>query len=162
MSKLLKRLEAQGKIRKQKAGFVQIEALLKEAILDLEEAEKIVHLAERATYLLAYNAMLKAGRALLLLQGYVPDDGAQHKTVVEMTSAILGDQYKHLTEQFETMRRKRNEMTYEAGTLLSKSEAQNAFRDAIAVVKKILGDVKARNPQMELEFELKEKRDKGR
>jgi uncharacterized protein (UPF0332 family) len=162
LSKLLKKLETEGKIRKQKAGFVQIEALLKEAILDLEEAEKILHLAERATYLLAYNAMLKAGRALMLLQGYVPDDGAQHKTVVEMTSAILGDEYKHLTEQFETMRRKRNEMTYEAGTLLSKSESQRAFSDAIAVVKKILDDLKAQNPQMELKFEPKEKRDKGR
>ena len=162
LSKLLKKFETEGKIRKQKAGFVQIEALLKEAILDLKEAEKILYLAERATYLLAYNAMLKAGRALMLLQGYVPDDGAQHKTVVEMTSAILGDQYKDLTEQFETMRRKRNEMTYEAGTLLSKSEAQKAFSDAIAVVKKILGDLKSKNPQLELKFELKEKRDKGR
>jgi uncharacterized protein (UPF0332 family) len=162
LSKLIKKLETEGKIRKQKAGFVQIEALLKEAILDLKEAEKIVHLAERATYLLAYNAMLKAGRALMLLQGYVPDDGAQHKTVVEMTSAVLGDQYKDLTEQFETMRRKRNEMTYEAGTLLSKSEAQKAFSDAIAVVKKILGDLKFKNPQLGLKFELKERRDKGR
>ena len=56
-------------------------------------------------------AMLKAGRALLLLQGFVPDDGAQHKTVVEVTSVILGEKYRHLTDQFETMRRKRNEMT---------------------------------------------------
>ena len=159
LSKFLKKLETEGKIRKQKAGFVQIGALLKEAILDLKEAEKIHQIAERATYLLAYNAMLKAGRALMLLQGYVPDDGAQHKTVVEMTSAILGDPYKDLTEQFETMRRKRNEMTYEAGTLLSKSEAQKAFSDAIAVVKKILGDLKSKNPQLELKFELKEKRD---
>jgi uncharacterized protein (UPF0332 family) len=157
LSKLLKKLETEGKIRKQKAGFVQIEALLKEAILDLKETEKILHLAERATYLLAYNAMLKAGRALMLLQGYVPDDGAQHKTVVEMTSAILGDQFKDLTEQFETMRRKRNEMTYEAGTLLSRSEAEKAFSDAIAVVKKILSDLKSQNPRMELNFELKEK-----
>ncbi len=162
LSKLLKKLEAEGKIRKQKAGFVQIEALLREAILDLEEAEKIVHLAERATYLLAYNAMLKAGRALMLLQGYVPDNGAQHKTVVEMTSAILGGEFKDLTEQFETMRRKRNEMTYEAGTLLSKSEAKKAFSDAIAVVRKTLSDLKSRNPQLELNFELKEKRDKER
>ena len=77
---MIKRFEKTGKIRKQKAGIIQIEALLKEAILDLEEAKKIVTLAERATYLLAYNAMLKAGRALLLYRGYVPDDGAQHKT----------------------------------------------------------------------------------
>jgi hypothetical protein len=43
VEKLIKRLENSGKIRRQKAGFVQIEALLKEAILDLEEAKKIVH-----------------------------------------------------------------------------------------------------------------------
>jgi uncharacterized protein (UPF0332 family) len=157
LDKLIKKLEKAGKIRKQKAGFVQIEALLKEAVLDLEEAKKIAHLAERATYLLAYNAMLKAGRALMLLKGYVPDDGAQHKTVVEMTSAILGDPYRELTEKFETMRRKRNEMTYESGTLFSKSEAQKAFSDSIALVKKIFTEAKAQNPQLELKFQLNEK-----
>jgi uncharacterized protein (UPF0332 family) len=157
LDKLIKKLEKAGKIRKQKAGFVQIEALLKEAVLDLEEAKKIAHLAERATYLLAYNAMLKAGRALMLLKGYVPDDGAQHKTVVEMTSAILGDLYRELTEKFETMRRKRNEMTYESGTLLSMSEAQKAFSDAIALVKKIFTEAKAQNPQLELKSQLNEK-----
>ena len=157
LDKLIRRLEKSRKIRKQKAGFVQIEALLKEAILDLEEANKIAQLAERATYLLAYNAMLKAGRALMLMRGFVPDDGAQHKTVVEMTSAILGDQYRTLTDQFETMRRKRNVMTYESGTLLSKSEAQNAFSDAIGLVKKIFTEAKSQNPQLELKFELKEK-----
>jgi len=87
--KLIKRLEREGKVRRQKAGLVQVEALLKEAVLDLEEAKRISSVAERATYLLAYNGMLKAGRALLLLGGYVPDDGGQHKTVVEMTTAIL-------------------------------------------------------------------------
>jgi uncharacterized protein (UPF0332 family) len=101
--------------------------------------------------------MLKAGRALMLLKGYVPDDGAQHKTVVETTSAILGDSYRELTEKFETMRRKRNEMTYESGTLLSKSEAQKASSDAIALVKKIFAEAKAQNPQLELEFQLSEK-----
>ncbi len=157
LDKLIRRLEKAGRLRKQKAGFVQIEALLKEAILDLEEAKKIAHLAERATYLLAYNAMLKAGRALLLLGGYVPDDGSQHKTVVDMTSAMLGDQYRALTEQFETMRRKRNEMTYEAGALLSRSEAQKAFSDASLLVKKIFSEVKSQNPQFELKFELKDR-----
>ena len=66
LERLIKTFEKAGKIRKQKAGIIQIEALLKEAMLDLEEAKRIVNLAERATYLLAYNAMLKAGRALLL------------------------------------------------------------------------------------------------
>ena len=156
LEKLIKRLEREGKIRRQKAGVVQVEALLREAILDLEETKRIIDVAERATYVLAYNGMLKAGRALLLLRGYVPDDGAQHKTVVEMTTAILGEKYRSLTEQFETMRRKRNDLTYEAGTLLSKSEAQRAFSDAIELVKRVLIEVKSNNPQMELQFELKD------
>lgn len=153
-AKLIDKLKKEGKIREQKAGIIQIEALLKEAILDLREAKKVSHIAERATYLLAYMAMLKAGRALLLLEGYIPYDGSQHKTVVELTSAILGDEYRNLTKQFETMRRKRNEMTYEAGVLLSKSEAQESFADAISLVQKILKEVKSKNPQLEIKFEL--------
>ncbi len=154
MDNFIKRLEKEGKLRKKKTGISQIEALLKEAMLDLKEAEKISNLAERATYMLAYTAMLKAGRALLLLYGYTPDDGSQHKTVVEFTSRILGDKFRSLTDQFESMRRKRNEMTYEAGVLLSLSEAQSALQDAISLVKKILSQVKSKNPQLELKFGL--------
>lgn len=154
LDKTIVRLEKEGKIRKQASGLVQVEALLKEALLDLGEAKKIAHLANRATYLLAYMAMLKAGRALLLLKGYVPDDGAQHKTVVDVTSIILGEKYHNLTKQFETMRRKRNELTYEAGVLLSKSESEKAFLDSLSLIKKILSEVKSQNPQLELKFNL--------
>ncbi len=157
INKLIKKLEKEGKVKKQKAGIIQVEALLRQAVFDLEEAAKIVHIAQRATYLLAYMAMLKAGRALLLLKGYRPDDGAQHKTVVEITSVVLGNKYKNLTEQFETMRRKGNRMTYEAGVLLSKSEADKCFSDAISLVQKILAEAKSQNPQLELKFELDEK-----
>ena len=45
-------------------------------------------------------------------------------------------------------------MTYESGTLLSKSEVQKAFSDAIALVKKIFTEAKAQNPQLELKFKL--------
>jgi hypothetical protein len=48
--------------------------------------------------------------------------------VVEMTSTIPGEEYRDLTEQFERMRRKRNMMTYEAGTLLSKSRHRELFQ----------------------------------
>ena len=90
----------------------------------------------------------------MFLKGYRPTDGAQHKTVVEMTSMTLGDKYKDLVGHFETMRRKRNRMTYEAGALLSNAEAQAAFSDAISLTQKILQEAKAQNPQMELPFDL--------
>jgi len=123
----------------------------------LEEAKKTLRIADRATYIMAYMAMLKAGRALLLFMGYRPIDGAQHKTVVEMTGIILGNKYEALISHFETMRRKRNEMTYEAGALLSPGEAEAAFQDAISLIRRILADVKARNPQLELDFDANKK-----
>jgi len=153
VDRLTKRLEREGKIRKQEAGVAQVEALLKEAILDLEEAKKIAEIATRATYLLAYNAMLKADRALLLSKGYIPADGGQHKTVVEMTGAFLGKDFQHLCDQFESMRRKRNELTYEAGALMSKSDTKKAFSDAQVLVKQVLTEVKSQNPQLELDCE---------
>lgn len=156
LNKLIERLKREGKIANQKVGIIQIEELLKEAASDLREANKICHIADRATYLLAYMAMLKAGRALIFLRGYRPTDGAQHKTVVEMTSAILGDKYRDLVDHFETMRRKRNKMTYEAGAVLSRSEAQKAFSDAISLTQGILAAVKSKNPQLELSFDLNE------
>jgi uncharacterized protein (UPF0332 family) len=153
LDSLISRLKKEGKLIEQKVGIVQIEDLLKEAIIDLDESKKTLHAsADRATYLMAYMAMLKAGRALLFLKGYRPSDGAQHKTVVEMTGVILGDKYVNLVNHFETMRRKRNELTYEAGGLLSRSEAESALEDAKALVKKILEEAKSRNPQMELDF----------
>ena len=55
------------------------------------------------------------------------------------------------------MRRKRNDLTYEAGTLLSKSETQRAFSDALELVKRILTEVRAQNPQLDLKLDLKER-----
>ncbi len=151
---IIKDLEKSGKLRKQTAGVAQVEDLLREAARDLAEAKKIKGIAERATYLLAYNAMLKAGRALLLFHGLRPTDGGQHNHVVDITSALIGAQYRHLADHFEMMRRKRHEVTYEAGALISLSEAAAAFDDAILLVKEVLKEVKKRNPQIELKFGL--------
>ena len=151
--KLIMKLEKERRLVKQKSGFIQVEALLREAILDLSEARKVIAIADRATYILAYMAMLKAGRALLLLKGYRPADGAQHKTVVDVTGVILGKKYSDLAMHFETMRRKRNAITYDAGSLLSPSEAKAAFDDAAALFKEVLHKVRKQNPQINLEFQ---------
>lgn len=153
IDKEILRLEREGKLRKQRVGHSQIEALLKEAVRDIEEARKILDLAERAAYIMAYMAMLKTGRALLLEMGYVPDDGAQHKTVVDLTGLILGGDYKAITARFESMRRKRNEMTYEAGALISARDAEKAFDDAVGLMKGVLLEVRRHNPQFKFKFE---------
>ncbi|MFH1369115.1 MAG: hypothetical protein ABII64_08315 [Elusimicrobiota bacterium] len=152
--KLIKKLLDQKKLRKQEAGIGQIEQLLVLSMGDLIEASKIQKIAEKATYLMAYNAMLKAGRALLLLNGLTPDDGEQHKTVVKVTSAFLGVNFERITSHFENMRKKRNELTYGAVAFVTLTESQKAFKDAIGLVRGILAEVKLKNPQLELEFKI--------
>ncbi len=152
--KLIDRLLVEGKLRRLKAGASQVEGLLRQAMLDLSEARKTSGIAERATYILAYMAMLKAGRALLLLHGFAPADGAQHRSVVEVTAAMMGPKYVEVTMQFERMRRKRNDMTYEAGALLSNSESQGAIDDAVLLVRSILEMAKSKDPQLHLPFKI--------
>jgi len=150
----IEKLEKLGKLRRQTAGFVQIEGLLKEALLDLSESKKILDIAPRAAYVSAYTAMLKAGRALLLLKGYIPADGGQHKTVVEACGIFLGKSFSALVGHFENMRRKRNDLTYEAGNLISKSETMSAFEDAVNWLKAIIGMVEAADPQVRFKFDI--------
>ena len=52
------------------------------------------------------------------------------------------------------MRRKRNELTYEAGVLVSKTESEKAFKDAIVLVQEVLESVKLQNPQISIKFEI--------
>jgi len=131
---------------------VQIEKMLTDAILDLHDAKKIVDIVDRPAYIASYNAMLKAGRALLLMHGYAPDDGAQHKTVVELCGKLLGKKYLNLAQSFETMRRKRNDMTYEGNILLEHSEVPKALDNAIVMLKKVLEEARKLNPQLRLDI----------
>lgn len=152
MDDLIKGLKAAGKLRDERVGFVQIEGLLQDALKDIQEAKLVINIGERSPFILAYQSMLKAGRALLFLYGYRSADGAQHKTVIQVSEAILGTQFKSLAQQFESMRRKRNELTYEYGGLLSHSEVVQALQDAEAWICAIGQKVKEENPQFELKF----------
>ena len=108
MKPLIKSLKREGRLREQKVGFVQIEGLVREALIDLKEADRTLPIADRATYLLAYGAMLKAGRALLYLEGVSPKGEGQHRTLIQVCEVLLGSEFKQLAQHFETMRRKRN------------------------------------------------------
>lgn len=153
MDNLIQKLKLAGKLREEKVGFVQISGLIQDALRDIREAEAVGQIGERSPFILAYQSMLKAGRALLLLEGLRPADGAQHKTVIQACEILLGSSFKSLAEQFETMRRKRNELTYEYGGLLSRSEIVSALEDAEAWIRAVVQKVKEKNPQYELKFD---------
>jgi len=150
MNNTIERLKHEGKLREQTVGFVQVEGLLEDALKDIREAKMILGMSDRGVFLLAYQAMLKAGRALLFLENLRPADGAQHKTVIQVCEEILGKPFKTLAEQFETMRRKRHQLTYEYGSLLSHSEVKAALMDAEKWIRVIAEKAKVSNPQFKL------------
>ena len=57
--------------------------------------------------------------------GYLPADGQQHKTVIEITGGLLGKEYGLVVKYFDRMRRSRNAFFYDYGS----PPAISSFRD---------------------------------
>ncbi|MBI4358483.1 MAG: HEPN domain-containing protein [Candidatus Omnitrophica bacterium] len=152
LDELLKRWLEEKLIQREKVSLKQIEKLLHQAVRDLKTAKANLDIAEEATYLFAYLGMLRTARAVLFLYGVRPKGVAQHKTVIQVSGAILGENFVNLIGRFEKMRKKRNELTYEFGGLLSRNDALKALETAEEFVEKILKELKSRSPQWEFNF----------
>lgn len=141
-----------GLIKKQTIDFNQIKMLLLRAKKDLMVARKNLVIDEEVAYNYAYLSMLRCGRALMFLKGFRPDDGQQHKTVIDFTAVILDPQYSDLLTKFDMMRRKRNQFTYDPLLPVSRTEAENAIKSAEEFAAKITEFIKKENPQLTIGF----------
>ncbi len=150
LSNFLKKLEKQGFLKKEDIGLDQVKALLSSSSRNLIASEKNIKIDEEACYSLAYNAMLKIGRALVFLQGYRPSDGKQHLTTIEVAGKILGDEFSTLIDSFDRMRRKRNQFTYDPMFPLSLSEAKKALETATMFNKKVKSYLRKQYSQLDL------------
>ena len=126
-----------GLLQKQSADLLAVEKLVVRAMKDLKTAQANLSIDEGIAYTVAYLAMLRGGRAYMLLKGFRPADSYQHKTVVEFMGQCLGDEYKHMIDRFDRMRRKRNIFTYEVDITISQTEANNALDTASSFVELI-------------------------
>lgn len=134
-------------IKKQKISFDQISKHMQRAKKDIRTAKANKKIDPIWAYTIAYQGMLKAGRALMFLVGYKPIDGRQHVTVIEFVDIYLGKEYRDLINEFERMRRKRNNFLYEPGGSISEQELSHSLKKAdkmIIVLEKI---IKNKNPQ---------------
>ena len=81
---------SKGRLKRQRINFRQIEKQLSRATKDLGTARLLLGKDPEWAATIAYHAMLRAGRSLLFSKGYLPADGGQHQTVVELTHSLLG------------------------------------------------------------------------
>lgn len=141
-----------GYLKRQRANFKQIEKQIIRAKKDLQTANALLSQDPEWTATIAYQAMLRAGRALVFSKGYLPADGAQHRTVVELTGQLLGKEYSTLVEKFEKMRRSRNLFFYESDPFGSMTDAKNSLKAASQLVDLIEKTIKQENPQQHFDF----------
>lgn len=137
-------------IKKLAPDFAQIESWLNQANKDLVIAKKILSLDPKWSLTVAYQAMLRIGRALMFAYGYLPTNYRQHKTVVEFTAKHLDKNFQAVTNQFERLRRKRHDFFY--GTLIgiSSTEAKEALKTAQTLFLQVKIIVAKRDPQTKL------------
>lgn len=131
LEKELNSLLRAGKIKHQGTESAYIEKMLESAHRNFEAAKLVRGEIEEAEFKLIYDGLLQISRAILLLNGYRPDDGEQHKTTFYVAGLILGKEYNDLIARIQRFRIKRNNCIYEPQGFVSQSEA-----DAILSVSK--------------------------
>ncbi len=123
-------LESQGLIERVESNPGNVTKGLERSQRDLRTARATLDIDEEWAYTIAYHAMLRAGRALMLYHGYRPKGKDQHKTVGEFCSRILGEEYRTLTSKFHRMRQKRHKFVYEVESRISRTEAKDSIQSA--------------------------------
>lgn len=141
-----------GLIKEQKPNFSQIERQIKRAQKDLKTFGLVIRADPEWASTIAYQAMLRMGRALMFSCGFLPADGQQHKTVVEITGNILGEKYSLLIKQFERMRKKRNTFFYDGEDAHNLTEAKKAAEAANELIIIVSNRINSLNPQKILKF----------
>lgn len=139
-----------GFLKKANADFSQIRKQLRRAQKDLETFEVLCEADPEWAATVAYQSILRAGRALIYAHGYLPADGRQHKTVVEITGSILGEEYAAPARHFERLRRKRNSFFYDSDDPGNVDEARSAARTASGLLREIAQRVSGLDPQLGL------------
>ena len=139
-----------GLVKEQRPNFGQIEQQIRRAKKDLKTFGVVLHSDPEWASTIAYQAMLRLGRALLFSYGYLPADGQQHKTVVEITGKLLGENFDLLIKYFDRMRRSRNIFFYDSLDSNNESQAKTAFKTAGALLKVVEEKIRENKPKIDL------------
>jgi len=84
----------------------------------------------------SYNAMLAAGRALMLKKGYRPSSTQGHVAVVKFLHTTLKTQQSNqMTMIMNGMRKKRHRIIYEEMDIVTQEEAKQALTWAQEIIK---------------------------
>jgi len=151
LENLLNQLEKEGKIKRQQTDTSYLNGLLHASSQNFAAAKyNLAGGYADTAFKSAYDGVLQISRVILLLNGYRPDDGEQHKTTFLVAGALLGGEFADLIDKIDRSRIKRNNIMYQPLNAISKSEAENILISAEEFWFKVKKYLKSKSKQLEL------------
>jgi len=154
LKSILGRLIREGKLKRQDTDIAYLQSLLDAAKRNFDAAELIEGKIDEAAFKLFYDGLLQIGRVILLLNGYRPGDGEQHKTTFTVAGEFLGHEYISLIKKIQKYRIKRNDCIYDPKLLISCKETEaihKVTQDFWRIARLYLSD---KDPQLKLFREI--------
>ena len=137
-------LLSEGIIKKCPVDLKAVDNLLERAGVDLETAERNLKADEECAYTYAYNAMLRAGLALMFSKGFRPHIKNKHRNIVRFAGCCIKGKAKSIIVDYDRMRRNRNRFIYEPDIPCSTKEAKAAIKAAKIFVNNVADLIKKR------------------
>ncbi len=134
-------LEQAGYIKKVRFRRRHIRNYLKAAVRDLETARHNLGKSNDWAFAIAYNAVLQACLALMLLEGYRTAGAGHHRTAFRFARLALGEEHEAEIDFFDQMRHKRHRVVYGIPGLISQYEAEQALEIATGFVSTLKGRI---------------------
>jgi hypothetical protein len=151
---LLNRLIREGKLKRQESDIGYIQSLLDSAKRNFEAASLIERKIDEAAFKLFYDGLLQIGRVILILNGYRPDDGEQHKTTFAVAGEFLGNEYIRFIKKIQKYRVKRNNCIYDPKILVSRAETEAIHKTAQEFWQMVRSYLSDKDPQLKLFKEI--------
>jgi hypothetical protein len=97
----------------------------------------------------AYNAALQCGTMAIACSGYrVSARAGHHAVTFEAALLAIGPSVAGLTDYFDTCRRKRNTIDYQASSVATETEAEELLRNAVTFLSVVEAWIKANHPSL--------------
>ena len=140
-----------GLVKEVRPNFRQIERQVLRAEKDLRTFKLVIEADPEWASTIAYQAMLRLGRALMFSFGYLPADGQQHKTVIEITGGLLCKEYSLVVKYFDRMRRSRNAFFFDSLDTGGQAQAKKSLETGEKLLRAVKAKIAEQNPQIGLD-----------
>ena len=130
MSVSWKTLLASRTVQPHKTSKKEIESLRQLVARDLTDAA-IEELSADRCFATAYNAVLQLSKMAIACAGYrVTLSTGHHQKSFDVVKVAMGKPVEPLADYFETCRRKRNHIDYDASEVVTETEAEELLKKA--------------------------------